>query len=56
MRTAVGEHAVERDKAAHRQAVLGLVIVDGVAARNGATRLDALVGTARQNLPGNLDA
>ena len=52
---AVGEHAVERDKAAHRQAVLGLVVVDGVTARNGAARLDALVGTARQNLAGNLN-
>ena len=53
---AVGEHAVERDKAAHGQAVLGLVVVDGMAARDGATRLDALVGAARQNLTGNLDA
>ena len=55
MRTAVGEHAVERDKAAHGQAVLGLVVVDGVAARDGAARLDALVGATRQNLPGNLN-
>ena len=53
---AVGEHAVERDKAAHRQAILGLVVVDGMAARDGATRLDALVGASRQNLTGTLDA
>ena len=53
---AVGEHAVERDKTTHGQAVLGLVVVDGMAARDGATRLDALVGAARQNLTGNLDA
>ena len=56
VRTAVGEHAVERNKTAHRQTVLGLVVVDGVAARDGATRLDALVGAARQNLTGNLNA
>ena len=55
MCAAVGEHAVERDKAAHGQAVLGLVVVDGVAARDGAARLDALVGAARQNLTGNLN-
>lgn len=55
MRAAVGEHAVERDKTAHGQAILGLVVVDGVAARDGAARLDALVGAARQNLTGNLD-
>ena len=54
--TAVSEHAVERDKAAHGQAVLGLVVVDGVAARDGAAGLDALVGATRQNLPGNLNA
>ena len=53
---AVGEHAVEWHKTAHGQAVLGLVVVDGVAARDGATRLDALVGAARQNLTGNLNA
>ena len=56
VRAAVGEHAVKRDKAAHGQAVLGLVVVDGVTARDGATRLDALIGAARQNLAGNLDA
>ena len=55
-RAAVGEHTVKRDKAAHGQAVLGLVVVDGVAARDGAARLDALVGAARQNLTGNLNA
>ena len=55
-RTAIGEHAIERDKAAHGQAVLGLVVVDGVAARDGAAGLNALVGAARQNLTGNLDA
>lgn len=53
-RAAVGEHAVERDEAAHGQAVLGLVVVDGVTARDGAAGLDALVGAARQNLAGNL--
>ena len=56
VRAAVGEHAVERNKAAHRQAVLGLVVVDGVAARDGAAGLDALVGATRQNLAGNLNA
>ena len=56
VRAAVGEHTVEWHKTAHGQAVLGLVIVDGVAARDGATRLDALVGAARQNLTGNLNA
>ena len=56
VRAAVGEHAVERDKTAHGQAVLGLVVVDGVTARDGATRLDALVGATRQNLAGNLNA
>ena len=56
MCAAVGEHAVEWHKTAHGQAVLGLVVVDGVAARDGATRLDALVGAARQNLTGNLNA
>ena len=55
-RAAVGEHTVEWHKAAHGQTVLGLVVVDGVAARDGATRLDALVGAARQNLAGNLNA
>ena len=55
-RAAVGEHTVKHDKAAHRQAVLGLVVVDGVAARDGAASLDALVGATRQNLPGNLNA
>ena len=55
-RAAVGEHTVERDKAAHRQAVLGLVVVDGVASRDGAAGLDALVGATRQNLPRNLNA
>ena len=47
---------VEWHKAAHRQAVLGLVVVDGVAARDGAASLDAFVGATRQNLPGNLNA
>ena len=56
MRAAVGEHTVEWHKAAHGQTVLGLVVVDGVAARDGAIRLDALVGAARQNLAGNLNA
>lgn len=55
-RAAIGKHTIERDKAAHGQAVLGLVVVDGVAARDGATRLDALVGAARQNLTCDLDA
>ena len=55
-RAAVGEHAIEWHKTAHGQAVLGLVVVDGVTARDGATRLDALVGAARQNLAGNLNA
>ena len=41
---------------AHGQAVLGLVVVDGVAARDGAASLDALVGATRQNLAGNLYA
>ena len=53
---AVGEHTVKRDKATHGQAVLGLVVVDGVAARDGTAGLDALVGAARQNLAGNLNA
>ena len=53
---AVGEHTVEWHKAAHGQAVLGLVVVDGVAARDRATGLDALIGTACQNLAGDLDA
>ena len=56
MRAAVGEYAVEWHKAAHRQAVLGLVVVDGMAARDGAAGLDALVGAARQNFTGNLNA
>ena len=55
-RAAVGEHTVKRDKTAHGQAVLGLVVVDGVTARDGAAGLDALVGAARQNLTGNLNA
>ena len=55
-RAAVDEHAVERDKAAHGQAVPGLVVVDGMAARDRATGLDALIGTACQNLAGNLNA
>ena len=55
-RAAVGEHTVKRDKPAHGQAVLGLVVVDGVAARDGAAGLDALVGAARQNFAGNLNA
>ena len=38
VRAAVGEHAVEWHKTAHGQAVLGLVVVDGVAARDGAPR------------------
>ena len=53
---AVGEHSVERDKTTHGQAVLGLVVVDGMAARDRATGLDALIGTACQNLAGNLNA
>ena len=55
-RAAVGEHAIERDKTAHGQAVLGLIVIDGVAARDGAAGLNALVGAARQNLPRNLNA
>ena len=55
-RAAVGKHTVERDKAAHGQAVLGLVVVDGVATRDGTASLDALVGAARQDLPSNLNA
>ena len=55
-RAVVGEHTVECDKTAHGQAVLGLVVVDSVAARDGAAGLDALVGATRQNLPGNLNA
>ena len=54
--TAVGKHAVERDKTAHGQAILGLVVVDGVTARDGAAGLDALVGAARQNFAGNLNS
>ena len=53
---AVGEHTVKRDKATHGQAVLGLVVVDGVAAHDGTAGLDALVGATRQNLAGNLNA
>ena len=55
-RAAVGKQAIERDKTAHGQAVLGLIVIDGVAARDGAAGLNALVGAARQNLPRNLNA
>ena len=53
-RPTVGKHAVELHKTRDGQAVLGLIVVDGVAARDGAARLDALVGAPRQDLTGHL--
>ena len=52
----VGEHAVEVDEPGDGQAELGLVVVDGVAARHDNARLAALVRAARQNLARDLEA
>ena len=53
---AVGKHVVKLHEARDGQAELGLVVVDGVATGHDDARLAALVGTARQDLAGDLDA
>ena len=55
-RAGVGEHAVELDEAGDGQAELGLVIVDGVAARHDDAGLAALVGATGEDLASHLEA
>ena len=54
--TAVLQALVQPHEARHREAVLGLVVVDRVAARYDALCAPARLGATGQDLPGDLDA
>ena len=56
MRATAGKQAIELDEARDGKAVLGLVAVDGMAARDDAARLPALVRAAGEDLARHLYA